>query len=101
MFGLRAKDIEFITNQSKEIEEVEKVAIFGSRAKNMYKENSDIDIVVYGEQVNKKTLYFLYEKLEENAPYPFFVDIVNYEKANELLKKEIDDSSIVIYQRGE
>ncbi len=97
MYGLKDSDINYIIKQVQGIEEIEKVSIFGSRAKGTYRENSDIDIVVYGKDMNKSLIYRLYELLEENAPYPFFVDIVDYQLADEILKREIDFNSIAVY----
>lgn len=99
MCGLKESDINYIIKQIQRNDEIEKASIFGSRAKGTFRENSDIDIVVYGSQISKSLLYKLYELLEENAPYPFFVDIVNYESADEILKEEIDLNSIVFYVR--
>ncbi|MFV0341465.1 MAG: nucleotidyltransferase domain-containing protein [Anaerocolumna sp.] len=99
MYGLKESDVNYIINQVQKIDEIEKVSIFGSRAKGTYRENSDIDIVVYGTNIDKLLLYKLYELLEENAPYPFFVDIVHYEVSDEILRKEVDINSIVIYAR--
>ncbi len=99
MCGLKESDINYIVKQVQEIVEIKKISIFGSRAKGTYRENSDIDIVVYGANVTKSLLYRLYELLEENAPYPFFVDIVDYKSSDEILKKEIDLNSVVLYER--
>ncbi|MFV0518761.1 MAG: nucleotidyltransferase domain-containing protein [Lachnospirales bacterium] len=98
MYGLKESDVNYIIKQVQKIDDIEKVSIFGSRAKCTYRENSDIDIVVYGTNINKSLLYKLYELLEENAPYPFFVDIVHYESSDEILRKEVDLNSIVIYE---
>ncbi len=100
MFGLRDSDIEYITKQVEMISNIEKVSIFGSRAKGTYRENSDIDIVVYGNNIDKPLIFRLYEILEEDAPYPFFVDIVDYTSADEVLKSEIDKYSVVLYVRN-
>ncbi len=89
----------YIIKQVKGVDEIEKVSIFGSRAKGSYRENSDIDIVFYGNGINKSLIYKLYELLEENAPYPFFVDILSYELADEVLKEEIDLNNITIYTK--
>ncbi|MFV0441819.1 MAG: nucleotidyltransferase domain-containing protein [Lachnospirales bacterium] len=99
MYGLKESDINYIIKQVQKIDEIKKVSIFGSRAKGTYRENSDLDMVVYGMHVSKPLLYKLYELLEENAPYPFFVDIVHYESSDKILKKEIEVSSVVVYKR--
>lgn len=99
MCGLKESDIDYIIKQVQGIDEIEKVSIFGSRSKGIFRENSDIDIVIYGTYINKSLLYKLYELLEENAPYPFFVDIVHYESSDEILRKEIDVNNVVVYAR--
>lgn len=97
MYGLKESDINYIIKQ---VEGIEKVSLFGSRAKGTYRENSDIDIAIYGNYVSKTLLYKLYELLEEKAPYPFFVDVVAYEFADEVLKEEIDLNSVVLYMKS-
>lgn len=94
MYGLKESDINYIIKQ---VEGIEKVSLFGSRAKGTYRENSDIDIAIYGNYVSKTLLYKL---LEEKAPYPFFVDVVAYEFADEVLKEEIDLNSVVLYMKS-
>ncbi len=98
MLDLRDSDIEYIISQIKDIPNIKKLAVFGSRAKGTDRENSDIDIVVYG-NIDKSLIFKLHELLEENAPYPFFVDIVSYKNADELLKTEIDKNNIVLFER--
>ncbi len=73
MFGLRKVDIDFIIKEVKKVNKIDRVAIFGSRAREEYKDNSDIDIVLFGKNIDKRDILKLYELLEENAPYPFFV----------------------------
>lgn len=97
MCGLKESDVVYIINQVKNIDKIERLAIFGSRARGNHRQNSDIDIVVYGGGIDKALIYRLYEVLEENAPYPYFVDIVSYDMADDVLKKEIDLNSVILY----
>lgn len=101
MYGLKESDVSYIIKQVQSMNEIDKVSIFGSRAKGTYKDNSDIDIVIYGTCINKPLIYRICELLEENAPYPFFVDIVAYGLADEILKKEIDLNSVVLYSKSD
>ncbi len=100
MLGLRSSDLEFINKQFINYPNISKASIFGSRAKGTYKHNSDIDIVVYGDNIDQRMIFKLHELLEENAPYPFYVDIVSYKLADDILKKEIDSSQVVIYRNN-
>ncbi len=99
MLGLSDSDIEYINRQFINYSNIDKVSIFGSRANGSCSHNSDIDIVIYGDDIDYKMIFKLHELLEEKAPYPFFVDIVSYQSANDILKKEIDSNHIVIYTK--
>ena len=47
-FGLLDTEIENIHKIFSQNQEIEKVIIFGSRAKGNYRNNSDIDLVIFG-----------------------------------------------------
>lgn len=68
--------------------EIEKVILFGSRARGDNKANSDVDLCIFGE----KLTHLVYAKVtmdinEINTPLSF--DILNF---NELNKKELIDN---------
>ncbi|SUY66782.1 nucleotidyltransferase domain-containing protein [Clostridium tetani] len=72
-FGLRESDLEYIVNIISGFDEIEKAYIFGSRAKGNYKPGSDIDIAIYGENINLDLLSKLNSILEEKSPMPYFL----------------------------
>ncbi|WP_346877370.1 MULTISPECIES: nucleotidyltransferase domain-containing protein [unclassified Clostridium] len=72
-FGLRELDLEYIVSVIRGFDEIEKASIFGSRAKGNYKPGSDIDIAVYGENINLDILSKLNSILEEKSPMPYFL----------------------------
>jgi predicted nucleotidyltransferase len=83
MYGLKDEYLKTIIDVLKQ-ENVKKAILFGSRAKGNYKEGSDIDLAIVGDE--KKINYILNE--ETNIPY--FFDILNLEKiSNENLKAHI------------
>jgi len=83
MFGLTQKEVKQIKDVLNTYN-ISKSIIFGSRAKNTYKNGSDINLAIIGNE--KKISYYLYE--ETNLPY--FFDIVNLEKIkNPNLKEHI------------
>lgn len=53
-FGLRETDLEYIRTALSRFVEIEKAAIFGSRAKGTYKPGSDEDLAVWGNGVDIK-----------------------------------------------
>lgn len=78
-------------------EEIEKVLLFGSRARKDNSYNSDVDICLFGEQITHLTQAKVSMDIEEiNTPLSF--DILNF---NELVKKELIDNilneGILIY----
>ncbi len=77
--------------------DVEKVVLFGSRARGDYKYNSDIDLCIFGEKLNHLTLAKINMDISElNTPLNF--DILAF---NELNKKELINNilkeGVVVY----
>jgi predicted nucleotidyltransferase len=65
-------------------EEIDKVVLYGSRAKGNYKIGSDIDLTFYGTNLKLKTIYKVHDALDNlYLPYKFdlsiFDDIENTE----------------------
>ncbi|MBL4953476.1 nucleotidyltransferase domain-containing protein [Neobacillus sp. YIM B02564] len=102
MFGLLERDLEFLLKAFSSFKEVEKAVLFGSRAMGNYKKGSDVDIAIIGEDVTRKTLYGLYDLLNEEYPLPYFFDILIYDEiSNPKLREHIESVGQVIYQRKE
>lgn len=75
---------------------VEKVTLFGSRARGTNTERSDIDIAVYGGDFD-----LFYWDIKEKIHSLLSFDIVNVDKGiSEELKKEIERDGIVIYEKA-
>ena len=80
-------------------EKIEKAILFGSRASNTEKYNSDIDIAI----VCDNDLLFCERIKEElsNLPTLLKFDIINYyDIKNPNLKNHIDEAGIVIYNKN-
>jgi predicted nucleotidyltransferase len=100
-FGLKAQDLEYIIKTIAEFQEIEKAAIFGSRAKGTYKPGSDIDIALFGESVSFNTISKLHAILEEESPMPYFFDIFDYNHSDSNdLKAHVDRVGITIYEKS-
>ncbi len=76
-FGISYKSWEMLLNTLKSFNEIERAVIFGSRAMGKYKSGSDIDIAVYGKNVDVEITLNLSAKLNENTPTPYFYDILS------------------------
>lgn len=97
-FGLRLPDMKYIIDKIKNFKEIEKAVIFGSRAKGTNKKSSDIDIAIYGKNIDFTTVAKLKSYLE-NGPMPFYFDIVDYTHLNHMeLKEHIDRVGKIIYK---
>ena len=74
---------------------IEKVILFGSRARKNNSERSDIDIAVSGG--NHLDFYF---DIKENAHTLLMFDIVDLDRGiSEELQDEIDREGVVIYEK--
>lgn len=99
-FGLRNEDMENIITTIQQFSEIEKAAIFGSRAKGNYKPGSDLDIAIWGKDISFSTISRLHAILEEESPMPYYFDIVDYSHLNHAeLKSHIDRVGIVFFTR--
>ncbi|MBS9524305.1 nucleotidyltransferase domain-containing protein [Litoribacter ruber] len=79
------------------VKTIEGCKLYGSRALGTYHEGSDIDLALYGEDMDLNDILDLYERLEE-LDYPFKFDLTNYKTIkNPNLKKHIDQVGIDVF----
>lgn len=101
-YGLRQEDIDYIISALIKLPEIEKAAIFGSRAKENNKPSSDVDLAIWGQDISFTTVSHLHSILEDESPMPYFFDIVDYTHlTHEKLKEHINRVGKVIYMQGE
>ncbi|MBT4762810.1 MAG: nucleotidyltransferase domain-containing protein [Bdellovibrionaceae bacterium] len=95
--GLKDTDVSNIRLCISKISVISQVIIYGSRAKGNYKNGSDIDLCLKGNNLSTNTVFQLDEKLEAlNLPYTF--DISVYDKIdNPNFKEHIDRVGKVFY----
>lgn len=76
---------------------LEKVIMFGSRARKDNKENSDIDLAIYG--IDKEEVWKLSEKIEDiNTLYSFDIVVISKDTSVELIK-QIKKDGVSIYEQ--
>lgn len=98
-FGLSKKQLHLILRVINKFEEIEKVLIFGSRARGTNKPGSDIDLALVGDKLNSLLIIRVSSALDD-LPLPFLFDMINYnEIKNELLKKKIDAEAKLLFER--
>ena len=70
--GLSANTVERITTTLAHYPEIEKAVLYGSRAKGNYRTGSDIDLTLFGDQLNPTLLMRLDNDLDDLLlPYKF------------------------------
>ncbi len=87
MFGLSVDALRRINKVFSKFPKIQKVILYGSRAKGNYKKGSDIDVTLIGKGLTlKNSVYPLMEELEElYLPYKFDISIFNQLKESSLI----------------
>ena len=94
MYGLEQNVVNSIINLGK-MHGVEKIVLFGSRARGDYKERSDIDIAVYA---LKNEMFFV--DIHENVPTLLKIDVIDMRKnVQEELKSAIEREGVTLYEK--
>jgi uncharacterized protein len=93
--GLTSRDLDTLHSLFSQYSGIQRVRIFGSRAKGNYRRGSDLDLVIDG--------VYDYSELQsdiEESSLPYFVDILNPKDIWELpLQEHIQRVGKVIYIR--
>lgn len=97
-YGIRDNLFNDMINEFKKTN-IEKVILFGSRARNDYKYNSDIDLAIIFTSNDNDNYIKILTKLENlNTLYKF--DIIDYSKITNIkLKEETDRDGKIIYKK--
>ncbi|HET7578852.1 MAG TPA: nucleotidyltransferase domain-containing protein [Bacillales bacterium] len=93
---LRKEIIELVSSYTG----VEKVILFGSRARGDHDERSNVDLAVEGSCLSHKEWVQLSLTLEEDLDSLLFVDVIRLERAPEKLLGSIKKEGRVLYERG-
>lgn len=94
-FGLKERYYEELKALYFLFPNIDEIIIFGSRAREDYREYSDIDIAIKG-NLSKLEIALIREHLEESK-IPYVTDVVEYEKiVDKAFKDTIDREGIVI-----
>lgn len=98
MFGLQEKHITSITSVFKRHPEIDEVMIYGSRAKGNYRNGSDIDLSLKGEQITLAQLFEIENELDDLL-LSYKIDLSVYHKIeNPDFKEHIDKVGIIFYK---
>lgn len=97
-FGLSERTINELLEYFKSKPEIEKVMVYGSRAKGNFRNGSDIDFAVW---TNGKSAYELRIEAElDDLETPYMFDVTDYKNlTHEGMKKSINRDGILFYEK--
>jgi predicted nucleotidyltransferase len=100
-YGLANHDMKTIVESISQFDEIDKAILFGSRAKGNYKRGSDIDIAIYGENVNMDVISSLRSLLEDQSHMPYLFDVIDGTHLDHKeLEEHIEQVGILIFTKS-
>src|SRR6187402_2450623 len=98
--GLEDRDAELIQRTLWAFPEVEKLVLYGSRAKGKFFRSSDVDLAIYGKEVTERMSWQFQNVLFDGLSLFRFVDVVApAHLPNPRLVEEIEKYGVVLYER--
>ncbi len=98
-FGLQETTIEKICGVLAHHPQVTKVVAYGSRAKGNYKNGSDIDLTLYGDELTHKIFLAILVELDDLL-LPYMIDLSIFSMLNHAkLREHIEQVGVVFYER--
>ncbi len=99
LFGLPLAAVEKIRRIFASHTEVERSVLYGSRAKGSCKNGSDIDLTMYGDDLNHSLLLKILDELDELL-LPWMIDLSIFRQIdNASLREHIERVGVVFYER--
>ncbi len=87
MYGLKKETLDKIVQTIYENSKIDKVILFGSRAKGTEKTGSDIDISFIADALTLRELQYIQNRLDD-LMLPYSIDLIDYSKISSLDLKE-------------
>ena len=101
MYGMTDDELELLCSLFARQREIERVILYGSRARGTHKPFSDVDITLLGVGLTRSHLSRLMADIDESS-LPYFFDISLFAKlTNPDLIEQIEHTGVVLYQLGE
>jgi predicted nucleotidyltransferase len=96
-YGLAAEHIEKIVELFKRHSAIEKVILYGSRAKGNFRPNSDIDLTLVGSKLSYADFMTINNELDDLL-LPYTIDLSLYDRIeNTALSEHIECVGLVFY----
>ena len=98
-FGLKDETINRINSVFENYREIDKVIIYGSRVSGTFRNGSDIDLTILGNNITSHTLLKVDTELDDLlTPYMFDLSIFSHIDNNDLIK-HINQFGVVFYKK--
>ena len=98
--GLKDPQLEEIRAFARKHPSIEKIVVYGSRAKGNYRPGSDVDMVLVGKDLKLSDQLAFWNDLDDSYQ-PYFFDVaILHQIQNDSLLEHIQRVGKVIYQRG-
>jgi uncharacterized protein len=98
--GLRQPDLDIVLSVLSEFPNIKEAVIFGSRAKGNFRNGSDVDIALKGENINLEIVTNISYRLNEETILPYKFDVLDYQNINNSkLTEHINRKGISFYIR--
>lgn len=95
--GIPERTIKELLNYFKSKPEIEKVVLYGSRAKGNFHNGSDIDFAIWTDEHDK--ISSISDDLD-NLPTPYKFDVTDYKiLSHQGMKNNIDNDGILFYKK--
>lgn len=102
LFGLTSRDCETLFAIFRKYDSIQKVYLYGSRAKGTAHSGSDIDLAIEFDENEKNNVIVKLKTDFEESSLPYFVDVLNLKSLkNESLLNEIKHSGKLFYENKE
>jgi len=99
-YGLKDEYTQVFLSIIDKFQDVDKVVLFGSRAMEKHKKASDVDIALFGKNVNAGLASAIKFEIEEETVIPYFFDVVAYPVIkNQELKEHINTKGVILWER--
>ena len=97
-FGLKENTIKQINDIFTKYPAVERAILYGSRAKGNFKNGSDIDLTLLGDNLKLSVIYKIENEIDDLLlPYTFDISIYN-QISNDALIEHINRVGVVFYE---
>ena len=100
-YGLKEEDIEKINSVFQKYTEIEEVTLYGSRAIGNYRNGSDIDLTMKGDNLNLSIQFSIENELDDLL-LPYKMDLSVFKSIeNEDLVEHIDRVGVEFYSKNQ